>query len=102
MVGVHNILGHGENHIVRHADVPLCMHDDVAAMGGMFAHFIDLLGRQRTGLVQQPIGHTDLADVVERREARQQIDPFWREIVTESRMGGELLGDDPRVLLGPP
>ena len=52
------------------------------------------------GLVQQPIGHADLADVVERREARQQFDALGRQIVAELGMRGELLGERPACTAG--
>jgi hypothetical protein len=37
------------------------------------------------------IGNTDLADVVERREAREEIDAFGCEVQAEIGLCGELL-----------
>ena len=66
----------------------------------MLSHLHELFGRERAGFVEDVIGNADLADVVKRREARQQIDAFRRQVLVEFGMSGELLGEEPDVLLG--
>ena len=52
-------------------------------------------------LFNSAIGHADLADVVQRREAREQVDPIRRQILAVVRVSGELLRDNPGVGLRP-
>ena len=63
----------------------------------MLSHLRHFVGRQRGRLVQDVIRNADLADVVQRGEAGEQIDPFRREIVAVVRVGGQLLRQNPRV-----
>ena len=53
------------------------------------------------GLVEDVIGHADLADVVERREAREQVDSIGCEEVAEPGFRRQLLREHARVGLRP-
>ena len=53
-------------------------------------------------LVQHRIGDPDLADVVQRRQRGQQVDPIRRQHAPVSRLRGQGRGEQPHVLLGAP
>ena len=73
----------------------------VAAERGMFAHFGELIVGERARLVEDVIGNSHLANVVKRRQAREQFDPFAREIGVEVGVHAELLREQAGVLLRP-
>src|SRR5436190_13726648 len=83
---IYDVLRHLERGIVAHADARFGLEDDVPAESGMFPHFRELLWGQRPRLVEDVIGNAHLPDVVQRRQAREQIDPFAREIGAEIRL----------------
>jgi len=64
-----------------------------SAVDRVAPHLGELLGVERSLLVQDAVGHADLADVVQRSQARQQLDPFGRQVGMEARMQGELLAE---------
>ena len=68
----------------------------------MLLHLQVLFRRELAGLVQQLVGHADLADVVQRRQARQQIDALRRQVIAKRRVLRQLLGEQPAVLLDAP
>ena len=57
---------------------------------------------QRSRLGEHVIGHAHLADVVQGRQAREEVDPFAREIAAEVRLGRELFREETGVLLRSP
>ena len=65
----------------------------------MLLHLLVLFRRELAGLVQQMVGHADLADVVQRRQARQQIDALRRQVIAKRRVLRQLLGEQAAVLL---
>ena len=56
------------------------MSGDLTTKLRMPAHLRQLVGCQRPGLVEHVIRNAHLADIVERRQAREQIDEFGREL----------------------
>ena len=68
----------------------------------MLLHLQVLFRRELAGLVQQVVGHAHLADVVQRRKARQEIDALRGQVVAKRRMLRQLLGEQAAVLLNPP
>src|SRR6266542_5971296 len=80
----------------------LRIDDDVTSVDRMAAHLGELVGRQIAGLIEDAVGHTDLANVVQRREARERLVPLLREFVAKMRMRGERLRKKLRVSLRAP
>ena len=99
MVRVDDVLRQLQRHVVAHADARFGFHDHFATELGMAAHLELLLGGQRARLVEDAIGNADLADVVQRREAGEQIDPFAGQVVAVVGVTRERLGEQTRVLL---
>src|SRR4029453_11084204 len=81
---VDDVFGQREDGVVSHSCLLFSFEDDVTAVNWMAPHRSELPGSWCAWLVENAIGHADLADVMERREARQQIDPFRRQILVES------------------
>jgi hypothetical protein len=53
---------------------------------GVAPHLDELLRRERARLVEHLVRDADLADVVQRRQARQEVDPIRGQILTEVGM----------------
>ena len=61
---------------------------DLGADARVLAHELPLLGRQRPGLEQHPVGHADLADVVEEGGVLQLGQPVLRPAQLVPEQGG--------------
>ena len=68
----------------------------------VLAHLGQFVGRQLAGFVEHAIGYADLADVVERRQAGEELDALRREVVVEAGMLRQLLREDARVFVFAP
>jgi hypothetical protein len=87
VMGVDDVFRHRENRVVAHADAAFGLQDHFVSVLGMPLHLLELVGSQCAGLIQDVIGDADLADVVQRRQARDQIDPFGRQVALIFRIG---------------
>ena len=67
---------------------------------GMPLHLGVLGVGQMAGLVQDGVGDADLADVVERRQGGDQVDPLGRQDPPVRRMRRQARGQQPDVFLG--
>ena len=85
MVPVGDFLGRGQE-LQRCLDVTLGFLDGVAAELGMGLHDDPLGGVELARFEQHVIGNADLADVVQRRRAGQQIDVVLAQRGLETRM----------------
>ena len=99
MVRVDDILRNRQRHIVSNPGSALGVLDDVPSVARMTPHLRELFRRETPGFVQHPVGHADLADVVERRETGEELDPLGGQVVAEVGMLRQLLRDDACVLL---
>src|SRR5436190_21732833 len=98
MMRVDDVLRDREDGIIAHAHPLLRLENHFSSEHWMFLHLRTLFFRERAGLVEDVIGNADLADIVERRETGQEIDPLRRQVVAKIRMPGKLRRETPRVL----
>ena len=83
---IDDVLGDGQGQVVAHAGGTFGVLDHRTAMRRMLAHLLELFLRQRARLVEDRIRNANLADVVKRREAGEQLDALGRQIVLKRRM----------------
>jgi hypothetical protein len=84
---VHDLLRHLECLIVTHPDALLRLQNDIAPEHGMLPHLRQLVRRQRAWFIEHLIANPHLADIVNRRERREQVDALAGEIWPELRVG---------------
>ena len=71
--------------------------DDLAAGGGVGLHDLELLVGQLAGLVEDGVGHLDLAHVVQRRGVLHVVDELVGELIQVDALLAELVHDDAGV-----
>ncbi|MOA02414.1 hypothetical protein D3C78_1218650 [compost metagenome] len=99
MVPVSYLLGQGEEgQWLLH--IPLGLLDGIAAELGVGAHDLPLLGGQLAWLEQNMVGNADLADVVQRGGAAQQIDVIRRQCLGKAGVTGKGARQQPYIGLG--
>jgi len=71
VVRVDDVLGDRQRHIIAYPRRTLGVFDHIASVSRMPPHLGELLRSQMPGLVQNAVGHADLADVMQGRQACQ-------------------------------
>ena len=79
-MGVDDLLRHSQDHVVGDARFLLGATDDVASVDRVALHLDHFFTREGTRFVEHRIRNADLADIVQRCKAGQQVDAFGCEV----------------------
>ena len=101
VVRVDDLLRELQEEVVAHADPLLGARDHVAPVDRMPRHLLPLVVGEWAGLPERPVRDPDLADVVDRRQPRDQIDVSGVRKLPEPRVRRERLAERSRVAAAP-
>ena len=100
VMGIDDLLRQRQDHVVADARLVFGLLDDRASVLRVPPHLGALVFGEVARLVQDVIRDADLADVVQRGQARQQVHPFGRQVAGVVGIARELFGQDAGVAFG--